>query len=214
MRRHGLTQRARAAPRPRMGSPDARRVDDRVHGTARRLVRGLHGREVRVRPHVVRGQKQVGDSRPGPWPPLPAIVRSTRNGSALMRAASRSAGWRVDRTRRLGMEGRDPQLGQVDLELPPHLVGHLVEGGFLATLPLPPALLPVRHVHRQHRAHRPVSEVARESARIVVPELGLRERRERPGRAEVHLVSVDHWHLVTEVELDAVHPVDVAGEGT
>ena len=44
-------------------SPGGGCVEDRVDGTASRLVGAFHRRQVRVRPHVVGGQHQVGDPR-------------------------------------------------------------------------------------------------------------------------------------------------------
>ena len=145
-----------------------------------------------VRPHVVGGQHQVGDPRRrvGPVAPRPGGVDQQRLEVGRLRRVG-------ELDRRIEEPGEHPRLVEERLrsvvevidELAPDLGADLLAAATRRHLARAPSRrIPVGHVDGEDPANVPIA-VAPDVD--VAPELGLRDRRQRPLRVDVDRVTVD-----------------------
>ena len=167
-------------------------VEDRVDGAAGRLVGSFHRRQIRVGAHVVGGQHQVGDPRRrlGPVAPRPGGVDQQRlEVGRLGRVGELDR--RIEEPgehSRLVEDRLRPVVEMID-ELAPDLGADLLAAATRRHLAGAPSRgVPIGHVDGEDPANVPVA-VAPDVD--VAPELGLRDRRQRPLGVDVDRVTVD-----------------------
>ena len=185
-------------------------VEERVDGVPGCLVRPLHGRQVRVGPHVVGRQEQVrdGGGRVGAQPP--AVHEVDQQGFGVGEQSG-VVGIAVDG----GVEEPADEVvvaqdvlfaGRVHrpLELAPHLPADLLPGVLGGAAAVRRGGVPVGDVHGEDALDR-LRPVAVHRARP--PDVDLGDAGERPLGVDVDRVSAHHAHRAAQVELHAVHPL-------
>ena len=95
------------------------------------------------------------------------------------------------------------------LELQPCLAHHLFTRALHGRASVRPRLRPVGDIDREDAVHVAVSE---QLGRHVAPELELRDARERPFGVDVNHMPVRRRHRAVQIELHAVHPLQVHGQ--
>ena len=202
-------QRPHVAPR----AGEFHRVEQPVHGAARRLVGALHGGEVGVGAHIVRRQEQVGNRRGGLGAQRPGAdeIHQQRLGIIQKTGADRIL---LDvRVEEPGVEVLVAQHLFADihraLELHPRLTNDLLARALHGRAPVRSRRRPVGHIDREDTPHVAVAELL---GRNAAPELELRNARQRPFGVDVDDVSMCGRNLAAQIILYAVHPLDVGSE--
>ncbi len=144
----------------------------------------------------------------GRFSQVPTVLTSSGSSFVLRPSRLRPGDGRVQVPRVDHVVGQDvgPVVVEVELDLRDHLAGDLRAGAALGRLAVQdPRRVPVGDVDRERVDDLPVAVVARVLARR--PELALGQRGQRPGRVDERHVAAHDVQRLSQVELDAVHPV-------